>query len=328
MPKVSVVIPTYNRAHLIAESIQSALDQAFTDFELIVVDDGSTDNTKEVVDSFQDPRIRYFYQENKGVAVAGNRGFELCRGEYVAFYSSDDLLVENALEKGVQVLDSHPEVAFSYGQTYRMDERGRVFGVSKLKNRHSGVRRGIEEIIQFLLYDNIIPAMTVMARRSCVFEVGLFDTTFCHGSEDIDLFVRLAKKYAVAYIAEPIAKARQHPGRISVAREMDEEERTKIRILEGIFNDPELGPLLSHLKPKAYFRLHLRLARHAYGKGEMKSAREHLFRALKANPGDFLKSLWLPWIYQFAKTWIPLRVIHSFGAARHYLRAVLWYRSH
>jgi glycosyltransferase involved in cell wall biosynthesis len=325
VPRVSVVIPTYNRAQLIAESIKSVLDQTFTDFELIVVDDGSTDNTREVVDSFQDSRIRYICLENRGAAAARNNGIQASSGEYVAFLDSDDVLLKKALESGVQVLDRHPEVAFSCGQIYRMDEKGRVFGVRKLRCRHASIRQGTEEIVQFLVYGNHINTMTVMARRSCLFEVGLFDTTFRYGSEDFDLFVRLAKKYAVAYIAKPIAKAREHSGRISNERGTNEEEKSKIRVLEGIINDTELGSLLSHLKSKAYFYLHLRLARHAYRKGEMKTAREQLFRALKIHPKGFFKSLWLPWIYMFVKTWVPFPILRLVRAARCYLFMVLWY---
>ncbi len=328
MPKVSIVIPTYNRAHFITESIQSVLAQTFTDFEIVVVDDGSIDNTKEVVNNFQDPRIKYTYQENQGVAAASNRGFKLSRGKYIAFFSSDDILIKDAVEKGVQVLDRHPEVAFSYGRAYLMDERGHVFGLRKLKNKRSGVWGGTEEINKFLLYGNRIPVPTIMVRRAYHFEAGLFDPTFRYGisakawpeycgcSEDVDLLIRLAKRYSVAYIAEPLAKIRQHSGSISSNRNIYEEEQSNTRVIERIFNDAELEPLLSSQRPKVYFRLYVRLARQAYDIGERGIARELLFRALKIHFKGLFESMWPYW---FAQTFIPLQLMCSVRKARLYL---------
>jgi len=321
MPKVSVIIPTYNRAHLVAESIQSVLDQTFTDFEIIVVDDGSTDNTKEVVDAFRDQRIRYTYQENQGVVVASNRGFELSRGEYIALFSSDDILTENALAKPVDVLDKHPEVAFSYGQVYLMDRRGHVFDLRKPRSGHSSIRHGIEEITKYLIWGNHITAATIMIRRDCLLEVGLFNPAFSSGSEDCDLWIRLAKKYDVAYIAEPVLKYRVHSANISSARGMDEELKSKSRILEGIFNDAELGPLFSPLRSRAYFRLHVRLALHAYSGRQMKTAREQLIEALKIHPGGLFQSMWF---YLFIKTLLPLSVVRSIHRVNRYMRKVTW----
>jgi len=91
MPKVSVIIPTYNYGRFLGEALQSVLDQTFDDFDLIVVDDGSTDNTKEVVASFEDNRIKYIYQQNRGVAAAQNVGILASKGEYVALLGADDV---------------------------------------------------------------------------------------------------------------------------------------------------------------------------------------------------------------------------------------------
>ena len=178
MPRVSVIIPTYNRARFIAETVQSVLDQTFTDFEIVIVDDGSTDNTREVMGSFQDSRIKYIYQKNNGVCIARNNAINASSGEYLAFLDSDDVLLRNSLEKRVEVLDRHPEVGFSYGQAYLMDEGGQVFGIKKVKHRNSGIRRGTEEIRDFIVSGYHIPTPTVMVRRRCLFEVGLFDRIY------------------------------------------------------------------------------------------------------------------------------------------------------
>jgi glycosyltransferase involved in cell wall biosynthesis len=322
MPKVSVIIPAYNRANYIAESIQSVLDQTFADFEIVVVDDGSTDNTREVIESFHDPRIRHFHQENRGPAAAANRAMELSRGEYISLFSSDDDLLPTALEKGVQVLDAHPEVAFSYGQTYLMDERGRVFDLPK-KPKYSYIREGMEEIKGLLTRGDYIPTPTVMVRRSYLFEVGLYDPTFRYGSEDFDLWVRLAKKYKVAYIAEPLIKYRVHSSSLTGGRKLDEVEKSNSLIFEGIFNDAHLGIFFSAQRPKAYFHLYSTLALSAYGRREMKTARRYLFKALKIHPQGLFQSTGLLWIYHFIKVWIPLPVLRAARRVKHFLYKVV-----
>lgn len=320
MAKVSVIIPTYNRAQFIAEAIQSVLDQTFTNFEIIVVDDGSTDNTRDVVGGFKDHRIKYIYQENQWAAIARNNGIKASEGEYLTFLDSDDILMENALLKGTQVLDEHPEVAFSYGQDYIMDEKGKLLSLDNKGHRHSWVRDGKEQIREFLINGHHIGVCATMVRRSCLLEVGLWDPTYRHGSVDFDFLVRLAKRYAVAYISEPLGKVRIHPESITRTRELSEYADAQSRIFESIFNDPEIGHLFSNLRPMAYSRLYLRFAAIACKIGTIKTSRSYLFKALKTHPTGFLKGLWLPWIIQLLKTWVPMSVKRSVRRAKRYLR--------
>ena len=105
MPKVSVIIPTYNQARFIAEAIESVLTQTFQDLEIIVIDDGSTDDTPEIVSRLP---VKYLFQKNQGVSAAFNYGIKLSGGEYVAFLASDDVLLKDALQKGVDILDNQP----------------------------------------------------------------------------------------------------------------------------------------------------------------------------------------------------------------------------
>ena len=280
-PKISVVIPTYNRAHLLPECLQSVLAQSFQDLEIIVVDDGSIDNTREVVSSFP---VRYCYQENQGPAAARNRGVGLARGEYVAFLDSDDLLAKDSLKMSVEVLDKHPEVGFSYGQAYQTDHKGYVFGLENTGSIHSAIREGSEEIRRFLISGNHITLSTVVARRSCLNTVGLFDTGFRSGSEDLDLWMRLSKKYAVAYIAEPLAKYRLHPQKFCSGRTLEEWEQTNSLILESIFNDEELGSSFSSLRRRAYFVLFSNFANRAHFRGDAKNCRHYLWKALSTDP--------------------------------------------
>jgi glycosyltransferase involved in cell wall biosynthesis len=317
-PLVSVIIPTYNRAHYVTETIQSVLDQSYQDFEIIVVDDGSTDNTREVIASFKEPRLKYLFQENQGVCAARNNGINASEGEYIKFLDSDDVLLKNALEKQVQVLDGHPDVGLSHGRAYPMDERGHVFVVHKYKHKNikTGVYQGINEISNFLRYGNYFNPTLTIVRRSAIIEVGLFNPAFSSGSEDFELWVRLSKKYAVSYIAEPIAACRLHSSSISASRDLDEMEKSHNRIFESIFNDVTLGALFSSQRSKTYFYNNLRSALYAYGLRKMKVSRKYLFKALKIHPHAFMESLFFSWLYLFIKTWIPIPVLRALRRIR------------
>lgn len=305
MPKVSVIIPTYNRARLIPEAIESVLAQSFRDFEIIVVDDGSTDNTAQVVSGLP---VKYLRQENQGAPAARNKGLKVAQGEYLTFLDSDDILMEDALGKRVEVLDRHPEVGFSYGRAYLMDEKGHIFGMTRSRSRHSYVREGREEIGE-LIFGNHIPCPTVMVRRSCLEEVGAFNADLRTSSEDFELWVRLAKRYGVAYIAQPLAKYRVHPHGASATVTAEDFERSGSLVLESIFSDREIGPLFSSQRPSAYCRFYLRLAGHAYSQRRMGIARHYLFRAMKTDSRFLLKSHARVWISLLIKTWTPEYVL-------------------
>jgi glycosyltransferase involved in cell wall biosynthesis len=309
MHKVSVLIPAYNYGRFVGEAIQSVLDQTFNDFELIVVDDGSTDNTKEVVDSFTDPRIKYIYQENRGQIAAGNTSILASSGEYVALLDADDIMLKEALEKSIMVLDSNREVAFSYGQAYLIDENGQILGLKERHHKYPCIQEGKEVIRELLIHGNYIIPSTAIVRRSCLDKIGLLDPALHCGGADYDLWIRLAKRYAVACLAEPLAKYRVHSESLSNARKVDEIRQTNYNIFESVFNDIEIGPLFSTQRFVYYSHLYVRLADYANEKRERKTARGYLYRALRVDPKHFFRRLWLPWTLRFTKTLIPLSIL-------------------
>src|SRR4030042_587586 len=121
MPKVSVIITTYNRVHFVCEAIDSVLNQTFKDFEIIVVDDGSTDNTKEALKRYS-KNIFYIYQSNKGRSQARNTGLKVAKGDYIAFLDDDDIWVPHKLEKQVAFMDSNPNIGLVHTITEVIDE--------------------------------------------------------------------------------------------------------------------------------------------------------------------------------------------------------------
>ena len=209
MPKVSVVIPTFNRAHLVRESIDSVLNQTYRDIEVIVVDDGSSDDTARVVNSYGEP-VRYLFQENKGQGAARNTGIRAAKGEYVAFLDSDDLWSPTKLERQVLLLTRNVAVPFVYCDAeYFDDESGRLLYRScQLLKLYEGDHVGGR-----LLVSNFIPAASPVVRRTIFEEVGYFDEDrLLQGSEDWEMWLRIAARHPIAVIREPLARYRLHAG--------------------------------------------------------------------------------------------------------------------
>jgi glycosyltransferase involved in cell wall biosynthesis len=205
LPTVSVVIPTHNRATLIGEAIATVLNQTFRDFELLVVDDASSDNTQEVVRSFADPRVRYIRQgSNGGDHAARNAGIRASSGEFIAFLDDDDEWLPPKLELQTEYLRARgPEVGGVHTASFTVDK-----GTGETR-----VRRLPDEIAN--LPDTVsITTSAVMVRRLCFETLGLFDESipFC---SDFDMWIRIVGRYRFGYIATPLVRYFVHSNRLS-----------------------------------------------------------------------------------------------------------------
>lgn len=206
-PLVSAIIPTYNRAELVSQAVHSVLNQTYKRIEIIVVDDGSTDNTSEVLKKYEG-RIKYIYQERGERSKARNKGFRCSGGNYIAFLDSDDLWLPTKIEKQVQVLDNKRDVDVVYTGVQFIDRKG---------NPYSGEiywdapKRQV--LYEDLMTNNIVTGTTssVMMRRTCLEKVGLFDEMM-NTCEDLDLYRRLAQYYNFHKIELPLVKFRIHGG--------------------------------------------------------------------------------------------------------------------
>ncbi len=189
--KVSVIIPTYNRAEMVGEAVQSALNQSYPHVEVIVVDDGSTDGTEELVRREFGDRIRYLYQENSGRSRARNRGIEAATGDAFIFLDSDDWLLPNAAEDGVAFLQAHPDVEVAYGDGYYTDATGKR--LSRLSDERPAVPRG--RLLAVMVLHNLpIAPHAAIVRRRALDRLGgppWFDESL-RGAEDADFWLRLA----------------------------------------------------------------------------------------------------------------------------------------
>jgi glycosyltransferase involved in cell wall biosynthesis len=207
-PTVSVVVPVYNTERYVADTIQSILKQTFTDFELVVIDDGSTDRSPEILRELAstDSRIRLTVRENRGIVRTRNELLEQCRGKYMAVNDSDDLSMPQRLEKQVAYLESHPQCVLLGSRVMLMDPFGSPVCVSGQKLDH-------DEIEQELLgYGGgwALVQSAIMARVDVVRQIGGYRGEDHNLAEDHDLFVRLAEVGKVANLQEPLVWYRRH----------------------------------------------------------------------------------------------------------------------
>jgi len=207
MPRVSVIIPTYNRAFFLCEAVESVLNQTFRDFELIVVDDGSTDPTPFVLRRWKG-KVRWVRQENSGVSRARNVGIQCSRGRYICFLDSDDLWLRGKLEAQVDFLDANPHYPVCYTDEIWI-RRGRRVNPGRVHAKYSGW------IFDRCLPLCIISPSSVMMRREVLDVVGGFDEDLpvC---EDYDLWLRIASRYPIFFLDIPlIVKRGGHADQLS-----------------------------------------------------------------------------------------------------------------
>lgn len=278
MPIVSVIMPTYDCASFISGSIESILTQTFKDFEIIVIDDGSNDNTREVLSHYYD-KITYILQENRGPAAARNTGILKSSGEYIAFLDADDLWHPKKLEIQVKYLNENPQVMLVCSDAERFDENGILAGTKLGKIGITG-RLTFEK----LLYQNYIQTLTVMFKRECINKVGLFDESKdLFFVEDYDLWLRIARLYEIGYLKQPLAKYRFRPE--SRSSNVIRIRTAVLELLGRICGRwPEIERRYKHIIHKSKANLFYEIGYDCFSRGEILKARKYLITSLKYNP--------------------------------------------
>lgn len=234
-PKVTVFIPVYNREKYVGEAIESILAQTFSNFEILLVDDGSTDQSVDTIRSFSDPRIRLVCNEgNLGIPKTRNKGVELARGQYMAMLDSDDRAYPDRLEKQVAFLDTHPEYAQVGSWCRMMDAQGRI--LNKIKRQPTLP----DDIHAQFLFRCAMSNRSIMARTAILQEYGYRnDFPRC---QDYELHVRLAKYYKLGNLPECLVYGRIHPQQIT-GQTADLGDAKKQEIISGQLH--ELGVTFS-----------------------------------------------------------------------------------
>jgi glycosyltransferase involved in cell wall biosynthesis len=205
---VSICIPTYNRKEYLKETIQSILEQTYTDYEIVVVDDGSTDGTEKMIKELGIP-VTYYWQENRGDAAARNKLIELAKGKYISFIDSDDLLIPDTIERLVKVAESENGNAIVYGSYFRIDKDGGIDGRCKRRLYSGNITEQLFKTIFVHACGSMFPAKIL--RKSPAFDTSL---QIC---SDYDLWLRLSTKYKFIALDEPTFKRRRHETNLSKA---------------------------------------------------------------------------------------------------------------
>ena len=260
LPKVSVIVPAYNAMRFLPATVDTVWQQTFTDFELLVIDDGSQDHIRDWSQTQTDPRFRLISQENRGLAGARNRGIEEARGELLAFLDADDLWHPTKLEQQVEALETDPKLGLAYTWTALMDaeevKTGRVF---KSDCRGS--------VWNALILNNFVGCGSVaMVRKSCFDSHGGFDQNLGSYVEDWDMWLRLALDYPFEVIEESLTYYRQLEG--SASRNWVKMERSYQIVLDKAFAAAGASPdkvglseaQLDELRSRAYANTFLSLA--------------------------------------------------------------------
>lgn len=209
---VSIILPTYNRADILGKAIESVLGQTYPHFELLVVDDGSTDQTKEAVKRYPDERIRFCrLEQNGGQSKARNYGIRHARYAYLAFEDSDDLWQPDKLLIQMQRMEREPSAGFCYHKIrYRMDDGSELV----LPTEQIALEKKSGDIFGQILYENLVPCPALLVKKDCIEAVGGFDESM-KALEDYDLALKLSRKYQAVFVDEILLEAVSLAGGVS-----------------------------------------------------------------------------------------------------------------
>lgn len=292
--KVSVVIPTYNRAAYLKATLESVLAQTYKDIEVIVVDDSSTDETARIVSSFGS-KVKYILQDNRERGAARNNGIRNSAGDYIAFLDSDDLWLADHLESCVKTLESSPEIGLSFSGSYMADENGKV--ISKMPVRRFGPHP-LRQIVSGYSSGGC-NASSCVIRRGIFDRAGFFsEIRELSGSEDWEMWARIAGCCRLIFSGVYTVKIRFHPGKSSI--DAERMAASMKMALDMTYANDKLLPVIKDIKSRAYSRLYTVTAINCYAAGKMAQARKYIAEAIKSSPSSVLTDRYL--LYTYARS--------------------------
>lgn len=305
MPKISAVITTWNRSKMLNRAIQSVLAQTFSDFELLILDNSSTDDTALVARSFRDPRIRYIKHPPVNIAGARNIGLHESAGEYLAFLDDDDEWLPEKLADELSVFekDATRKIGFVYGAYIHVDEAtGKTFETIYPKHRGDVYAYAVSHEDTFTG-----AASNPMLRKSAVVEVGGYDERVTTG-EDYEMFLRLAKRYEFDYVSKPVLKIYIHVG-YRLSHQVEAYINTEKIIYEKHYDFISSRPPVN----ARYLQV---IAGRLLRVGKPREARVYLRKAFRAypwspiTPAQFVLSFLPPTMYRFVHGQV-IKIIHA-----------------
>jgi glycosyltransferase involved in cell wall biosynthesis len=305
MPRVSVIIPTYDRAQFVAQAVASVLAQSYRDFELIVVDDGSYDATVAVLESYAG-RLHYVYQQHQERSTARNTGIALANGELLAFLDSDDLWLPSKLDQQVAALDAMPHVGVAHSGFTRIDTAGRAVPWPPGRRRLGASGWVYERMLT--LRCAVLMSSTVLRRD--LLGPGEGFRPELTTSEDVELMMRLAERTEFYYDPAPLVRYRLHAGQTMHHLRAAQLEQMHRRLMAL---QTARHPVSQRLRRRAWSELHLRWAAWYAREGQRRAAHQHVVAAVRERPllgvswrwwGVCAVALWpqlfsVPWVAAF-----------------------------
>jgi glycosyltransferase involved in cell wall biosynthesis len=285
-PKVSVIIPVYNRERFIAQALDSVLAQTYGNFEIVIVNDGSTDGSEDKIQPYwRYGNVKYHYQQNCGVSAARNAAIRMSSGELIAFLDSDDLWLPDKLAKQVEFMSDHPDVSLVHSNRGYVDINGKRKEVSIPQTSGSCC-------FKELFLRNGIMSSTVVVTRRCLDVTGLFNCDL-PGCEDYELWLRIARQSTIGYVKDVLALYRFHDSNMSRDKEMM--ARRELETIESIVNMfPEVCQILGMRQVKnRKAGLHANLGGwYMWNAHDFSAARRHFYKAIQLRPFQ-ASSYWL-----------------------------------
>lgn len=292
MTTISIIVPAYNAERTILETIKSVQQQTFSDFELIVINDGSTDRTLELVNAITDSRLKVFSYSNGGLPTARNRGITHATGEFIAFLDADDLWTPDKLELQLTTLKQHPEAGVAYSWNYFMDEQGKSFHASEPIFFEGNIYAPL------LLNNFLANGSNPLIRRRAIDSVGEFDATLA-SCEDWDFYLRLAARWSFVVVPKPQILYRLSSS--SMSSKIEIMEKSKLTVLERAFQSApmEFQALKNQSIANTYqFLTHLCLTRVSEKDG-VRQAGQKLIMAIRAYPKTLLNRQTQKLVFKF-----------------------------
>ncbi|HVA49349.1 MAG TPA: glycosyltransferase [Pirellulales bacterium] len=281
-PRCSVLMPVYNAERYVAQAVESILGQTFRDFELVIVDDGSTDRSREMLHYFAagDPRIRLVSRANTGYLRALNEGLALCQGEYVARMDADDIALPERLQRQIAFLDRHPECLMVGSALLRIDADGDVLCEEPLPVVHDEIESRLWS------GQGAIGHPAALVRRQSLVDVGGYREEY-YGAEDHDLWLRLAERGRLANLAEPLLMCRIHTGNFTFVNAERGQAAARAAVVDASrrrgWPQPSFGALAA---PQSAAERQRAWARSALYAGHYRTARKHALAAWRQRPGQ------------------------------------------
>jgi glycosyltransferase involved in cell wall biosynthesis len=277
MPAVSVIIPTCNYGDFIDDALKSVFDQTFKDFEVIVVDDGSTDDTGTRIAVYGD-KIRYLYQMQKGPGSARNKGISESNGEFIAFLDADDLWYPTKLEKQIEKMRGNPRLGMVLTDNSLFDENGIYKDyVAKINYLFKG------DIVSNIFLKSGVVTPTVMVRRKALDKVGLFEESL-YIAEDDNLWIRIAAEFEVDIVDESLAQIRDHRFRtMRVSEKLEESVVKNIQLLVSKYGQG-VADRIKPLAAQKYYQLYFDFGYYYFSIHDKGNARKRFLKAVVKKP--------------------------------------------